>query len=387
MSHAFILKQGKESFLKDRNLWIFSGALETIAKDYAPGNIYPLHSKGGELLAHAYFNMDTSLCGRVLSFGEEDPLQAVYRHLDGAIQLRDRFFNQEVTNAFRLVNGEADMLPGLIIDQYQDALVIQSSTLGMDLLLPKIVSYLVEKKRWLSIFEKSTSSGRKEENLEPMIRTLYGKETNILSILENSIPYKVNWKEGQKTGFFLDQREMRALVGRLSHEKTVLNCFCYTGGFSVAALKGGAKKVDSVDISEAALLMAKENMALSGYKGNTIEADVFEFLRKNSLEYDLVILDPPAFAKKRKDIKNASDGYREINRLTLSKMPKGSLLLTSSCSYYIDEATFQTILFQAALEAQREVQIIGRHIHGIDHPCNLFHKEGGYLKSLLLYLP
>ena len=387
MSNGFVLKEGKESFVKDRHLWIFSGAIDYVPPAYKPGGIYPFYSKAGELLGSAYFNMDLSLSGRILSLGAEDPIDAAYRHLDQAIHLRETFFNAKETDAYRLVNGEGDMLPGLVIDQYGNFLVIQSSTLGMDLLKPKIVSYLAQKNKWEAIFEKSTSSARKEENLDPIIGVLHGKDQPILSILEYGIKYHVNWREGQKTGFFLDQREMRYLVGSLSHGKSVLNCFSYTGGFSMAALKGGAKSVDSLDISKSALLIAKENMALNGYSGGKfLEEDAFEFLKRDPLNYDLVILDPPAFAKKRKDIKNASDGYRQINQLALSKMPKGSFLLTASCSYYIDEAMFQTIVFQAALQAKREVQVVGKHIHGLDHPSSLFHKESGYLKSLLLYL-
>lgn len=384
---GFVLKEGKESFVKDRNLWIFSGAIEKIPPSYQKGHIYPVYSKSGERLGSAYFNMDLSLAGRLVAFGEEDPLKALLSHLDDAIDLRDKIFNPLETNGYRLVNGEGDFLPGLIIDQYGDFLVMQSGTLGIDLLLPLLSKHLWQKNRWKGIFEKSTASARKEENLPNRCSSLYGINPKVLPMMENKILYQIHWEEGQKTGFFLDQREMRSLVQTMSQGKSVLNCFCYTGGFSLAALKGGASKVDSIDISKSALEIARAQFSLNGFTNqNLIESDVFDFLTNESLEYDLVILDPPAFAKKRKDIQNASNAYRQINRLSLAKMPKNSFLLTASCSYYIDEVMLQTLLFQAALEAGREVQILSKHRSALDHPINLSQREPGYLKSFLVYV-
>jgi 23S rRNA (cytosine1962-C5)-methyltransferase len=276
-----------------------------------------------------------------------------------------------------------------VIDQYDEYLVLQSGSLGIDLLKERIVDYLAAKKRWKGIYEKSSGASRKEEKLQDNIGVLWGQEKEDITILENGFSFKVYWKKGQKTGFFLDQREMRSAIKELSHNKTVLNVFSYTGGFSVYAMAGGAKSVDSLDNSLQATDWAKQNFQLNGFaegRSRFLAQDAFSFLSKEPLDYDLIILDPPAFAKKKHDITQASKGYREINYQTLSKMPKGSILLTCSCSYYVDEELFQTLIFQAAKMANRSVQIIGKHLLAKDHPINLFHPESHYLKSLLLYV-
>jgi 23S rRNA (cytosine1962-C5)-methyltransferase len=210
-----------------------------------------------------------------------------------------------------------------------------------------------------------------------------------MTFKENDLLYTASLKESQKTGFFLDHREMRQWIRELSRGKRVLNAFSYTGGFSVAALAGGAEQVDSVDISSEAIRQAREHVVLNGFdatKQGFFCENVFDFLRQRPLPYDLVILDPPAFAKRKKDVVSACRGYKDINRLVIQKLPVGSILLTSSCSYHVPEDLFQKIIFQAAIEAKREVQIIGRHRLAMDHPINVFHPEGHYLKSLLLFI-
>lgn len=383
-----ILKKGKEAILQNRHMWIFSGAIQSYPENYEDGSICPIFSHDGHLLAHGYFHKKLSLAGRIISFGEKHPKEALFSSLDKAIALRESLIPNS-TNAYRLVNAEGDFLPGLIIDQYADCLVLQSGTLGMDKLKKEVASYLAAKKKWTAIYEKSTGSSRKEEGLSSEISVLFGEEKQEILVEENGIKFKVLWKTGQKTGFFLDQREMRRLVFSLSKNKRVFNCFSYTGGFSLYAAKGGAKQVDSLDISKDALELAKENCKLNGFsldKQNFFAEDAFNFLEKKELNYDLVILDPPAFAKKKKDVEAAIRGYRELNALTLSKMPKNSMLLTCSCSYYIENELFQKILFQSAKNAGREVKIIGTHVQAVDHPINIFHPEMHYLKSLLLYV-
>ncbi|MCI0381973.1 MAG: class I SAM-dependent rRNA methyltransferase [Chlamydiae bacterium] len=385
-----ILKKGKEAIFKNRHQWIFSGAIESYPDDFDEGHIYPIFSFDKKLLGHGYFHSSLSLAGRILSFGDQDPWEAIYDHLDNAIALRAALFSHQETNAYRLVNGEGDYLPGLIIDQYGEYLVLQSNTLGMDLMKEKILDYLIQKKRWKSVFEKSISSSRKEEGLEDRVSLLWGKEIEEIPILENGLHFFADWKRGQKTGFFLDQREMRHLVKTISKDRTVLNCFSYTGGFSVYALAGGAISVTSVDSSKPALEMARKNLRANGFKEDQsplIEADVFQFLREDPLDYEIAILDPPAFVKKKKDISQGINGYREINMQVLSKMAKGSFLLTSSCSYYIDETLFRTIIFQAAQSTNRDVQIVKESFHSVDHPISIFHPETRYLKNFLLYLP
>lgn len=381
-----ILKSGKEKALLNRHHWIFSGAVAD-GPPHLEGDLLPVYSQNKVLLGTAYFNSKAKIFGRMLSFGDKDPLVVLKDQLDQAIQLRKYFFDHQTT-AYRLVNGEGDFLPGLIIDQYGQGLVLQISTLGMEKLKPTLIEYLRSHLNPTFIYEKSTLPSRKEEGLAPVEQLLYGNLTEELMILENGLKFWVSPKQGQKTGFFLDHREMRAQIASLSAGKKVLNCFAYTGGFSIYAAHGGAVKVDSVDISESAMLLARRNAELNSVSSSMhfYTEDVFQFLRQSSLDYELIILDPPAFAKRQKDIISACRGYKDINRVTMQKIPSHSFLLTSSCSYFVNEELFQKVVFQAAAEAKRNVRIIGRHHLAIDHPINIFHPEGDYLKSLLLYV-
>ncbi|MBN9377894.1 MAG: class I SAM-dependent rRNA methyltransferase [Chlamydiales bacterium] len=386
MSNKIILKPGKEKALLNRHHWIFSGAIAE-SPSMLKGDILPVYSQQKVLLGHAYFNTKAKIFGRMLSFGDANPLQQLFVSLKAAIELREKFFTKE-TNAYRLVNGEGDFIPGLIIDRYQDGLVLQISTLGMEKLKSQVLEFLIKEIRPSFIYEKSTLPSRKEEGLGPVENLLYGELPEEIQISENGLKFLVSPKEGQKTGFFIDHREMRQQVRDLSKDKRVLNCFAYTGGFSVYAASGGAQQVDSVDISDAAMKMAQRNAHLNelSVPMKFYTEDVFEFLRRSSLDYDLIILDPPAFAKRQKDIIPGCRGYKDINRVTMQKIPPKSLLLTSSCSYFVDEELFQKVVFQAASEAKRQVRIIGRHRLAMDHPINIFHPEGDYLKSLLLYI-
>lgn len=376
------LKAGKEKPLLNRHHWIFSGAVAELPA-HDPGEILAVESKEGTPLGFAYFNQKSSIWGRMVSFGE-DPLAAIETNICSAIALRKSLFGPETT-AYRLINGEGDRLPGLIADWYAGLLVLQVSTLGMEKLKKFVLEILIRELNPEAIYEKSLLPSRKEEGLEPIERVLKG-DVKPVQVLENGLKFIVDPIQGQKTGFFLDQRNMRQYVREWSKNKRVLNCFAYTGGFSVYALAGGATQVDSVEISNEAIELAKKNCLLNGFKGEFFDEDVFEFLRQHPLDYDLVILDPPAFAKKAKDVVAGCRGYKDINRMALQKMPRGSTLITCSCSYFVDEKLFQQVLFQAAREAKREVQIIGRHAQAQDHPVNLYHPEGNYLKSFVLYL-
>lgn len=381
-----ILKAGKEKPLLNHHHWIFSGAVAESPKNLQ-GEILPVFSEKGILLGNAYFNSKAKIFGRMVSFGDQAPLDAILDHLDSALKLRREFFDPSKTTAYRLVNAEGDFLPGLIVDCYDDALVVQISTLGMEKLKTDVLKHLQQILKPSFIYEKSTSSSRKEEGLKPFEQLLVGTLKEEITILENGLKFLVPL-QGQKTGFFLDHREMREQIRTLAKNKRVLNCFAYTGGFSIYAAKGGALSVDSVDISQMAMELAQKNSELNSISipMGFITEDVFRYIRESSLQYDLVILDPPAFAKHRKDIISACRGYKDINRVVLQKMPPQSILLTSSCSYFVDEQLFQKVIFQAAAEAKREVRIIGRHRLAVDHPINIFHPEGDYLKSLLLYV-
>lgn len=378
-----ILKPGKDKPIRQRHPWIFSGAIASLPQ--GEGSIWPVYSAEGKLLGSGYFNPKVNLTGRMLSFDETSPHEAIRHHLEQALHLRQTLFSAD-TNAYRLVNAEGDLLPGLIVDRYDQTLVIQISTLGMDQLRSLLLDELQRLLKPRSIYEKSHMSSRREEGLSDVQGLVAGEAINEVEIRENGLKFLVTILEGQKTGFFLDHREMRQQVREIAKGRRLLNCFGYTGGFSVYGGSGGAVKVDTVDLSAPAIALAKRNMALNQLEGNFFVADVFDFLRTDPLDYDLVILDPPAFAKKQREVIAACRGYKEINRQAMQKMPRGSFLLTSSCSYHVDAALFQKVVFQAALEAKRQVKIIGRHRLAPDHPINLYHPEGDYLKSLLLYL-
>jgi 23S rRNA (cytosine1962-C5)-methyltransferase len=384
---SVILKPKKDKAIKNKHHWIFSGAIAELPP-FEDGDILSVYSSNKEFLGKGYFNHKTSISGRMLTFDDQDPSEAILRNIDSAIFLRATLFDRQITNAFRLINGEGDFLPGLIVDQYHDVLVLQIATKGIEQLKSLIIEYLIKKLKPRVIYEKSTQPTRKEEGLKTVEYFHLGPEIEDVEILENGLRFIVPIKEGQKTGFFLDQREMRLLVKQLAKNKKVLNCFAYTGGFSVYAALGGAQATVSVDISEKAIALAKVNISLNELKVNNscIKADVFHYLRENTLEHDLIILDPPAFAKKHADVVQACRGYKDINRLAMEKMPAKSLLLTCSCSYHVDESLFQKVVFQAAVEADRKVRIIERHRQAMDHPINLCHPEIDYLKSFLLYV-
>jgi 23S rRNA (cytosine1962-C5)-methyltransferase len=388
-SRRVILKPGKDKPIRNRHHWIFSGAVASLP-ELTNGECLEVYNATNEKLGWGYFNKKTTIVGRMIAFDGLSPEKAIEQNLVQAIAMRRALFDPTKTNAYRLVNGEGDSLPGLVVDCYHNVLVIQISTLGMQQFRSLIVEQLVKHLAPRSIYEKSLLPSRKEEGLHDEQGALYGNvPSEAVTILENGLKFSVSILHGQKTGFFLDHRKMRAHVQSLAMGKKVLNCFAYTGGFSVYAAAGGAKLVDSVDISAAAMQMAQHNMELNGIdvkQHHFYTADVFEFLREKPLDYDLVILDPPAFAKRQKDVIAACRGYKDINRLAFEKMPKESILLTSSCSYHVNETLFQQVVFQAATEAKRNVKIIGRHQMAADHPINIYHPETDYLKTLVLYL-
>ncbi|MEN6559760.1 MAG: class I SAM-dependent rRNA methyltransferase [Acidobacteriota bacterium] len=385
---AVVLKPGRDKAVRNRHHWIFSGAIRDLP-DFEDGAILPVRDARGELLGHGYFNRKSSITGRMISFGEEAPEAAVRRGLERALALRAAFFDPAVTNARRLVNAEGDGLPGLIADLYDDVLVLQIATLGMEKLKPLVLEFLARALKPRAILEKSDLPARREEGLEDAEGTLAGEPVESVRILENGVSFRVGLAQGQKTGFYLDQRESRRLVRECAAGRRVLNAFAYTGSFSVCALLGGAVRADSVDTSAPALALAQENFELNGLPsgaGAFFAKDVFEFLREPALDHDFIILDPPAFAKKRTDVVPACRGYKDINRLALQRVRTPGLVLTFSCSHFVDEGLFQQVVFQAAHEAGRRVRILQKHRQAFDHPVNVYHPETAYLKGFLLYV-
>ncbi|MDE3056181.1 MAG: class I SAM-dependent rRNA methyltransferase [Verrucomicrobiota bacterium] len=382
-----ILKKGRErSLLQNRHPWIFSGAIASYSSGFQPGDVAQVYSAEKIFLGLAYFHPSHSLAGRILSW-EEGSLQEIIRgKIEKAHKLRSLLFDKKKTNAFRVINAEADGLPGLIVDLYNDILVLQIQTLGMERLRSLIVEALIETLSPRGIYEKSVA--RDKEGLQPHEAWLFGTETPEIEVLEYGLPFLVSLTEGQKTGCFLDQREMRRKVGELSQGRSLLNLFSYSGGFSLHALEGGARSVVNVDICPRATRLCKQN--LSRYpqeRVSCVQEDVFSFLQSEDLsKYEVIVLDPPAFAKSRGEIPGASQGYRALHRAIFSKSAPGTLLVTSSCSYFIDPSLFQHLIFTEAAKAKREVQILSRHLHAPDHPISLYHPEGEYLKSLILHL-
>jgi 23S rRNA (cytosine1962-C5)-methyltransferase len=385
---SVILKPGKDKPLRNRHHWIFSGAIQT-SPDFENGSLLPVRAADGALLGHAYFNRNSSIVGRMVSFGSTSPEDALRRNIDEAIRLRSRFFDPAVTNAYRLINAEGDLVPGLIADLYGDVLVLQVATLGMEKLKPTVLELLVAAVKPRSVYEKSDLPARREEGLADFEGTIFGEAVASVRILEEGLPFEVRLARSQKTGFYLDQREARKLVRDVARGRHVLNAFAYTGAFSVFALKGGAVRADSVDSSENAIALAQENFELNSLPSDSgvfFTADVFEFLREPGLDYDFIILDPPAFAKKKTDVVQACRGYKDINRLAIQKVRPRGLVLTSSCSHFVDEKLFRQVVFEAAQEAGRRVKILQRHRQAVDHPVNIFHPETEYLKGFLLYV-
>ncbi len=386
--NAVILKPGRDKAVKNRHHWIFSGAIQRLP-DFENGDILPVQSASGELLGHGYFNRRSSITGRMIGFGDEPPGIAVRRSLERALALRTRFFDPKVTNAMRLINAEGDGLPGLIADLYNDVLVLQVATLGMEKLKPLVVELLTAALHPRAILERSDLPARRDEGLEDRTGLLAGEPVERVRILENGVSYWVDVVHGQKTGFFLDQRESRRLVREVAAGRRVLNTFAYSGSFSVCAVLGGAERADSIDASEAALALAEENFelnALPAGSGYFFQGDVFEFLREPAGDHDFIILDPPAFAKKRADVVAACRGYKDINRLAFQRVRTPGLVLTFSCSHFVEESLFQQVIFQAAQEAGRRVRILQKHRQAFDHPVNIYHPETVYLKGFLLHV-
>lgn len=386
-----VLKKGKERFIKqNRHPWIFSGAIEQMSSKMNHGDLAFIYSFDGEFLAQGYFHLENSLSGRILSYDQRPIQELLQEKIQKAFLLRSFFFASSETNCFRLINAEEDGLPGLIVDFYDGVLVLQINTWGMEKLRDLIVDCLIKEIKPRILYEKSTSKARLQEGLLEQEGFLYGPEESEFIVKENGILFAISITEGQKTGFFLDQREMRKKIRELSKGRSLLNCFSYSGGFSVSALQGGARFVTSVDSCAKATALCSKNHEMGGFSPQNYrikQDDVFDFLDREDLKtYDLIILDPPAFAKKRQDIEPAMQGYRQINQKVFEKCKSGTLLLTCSCSYFIDPGLFQQSLFQAASMAQKEVKIISKHIQSPDHPISLYHPEGEYLKSFFLWI-
>ena len=380
-----------------RHPWVFSGAIERISEGMTPlaeGDIVDVITKQGEFIAKGHYQIG-SIAVRVLSFEQVD-INAEWwvERIAKAKELREAMglIDNSSTTCYRLVHGEGDLLPGLVVDIYGRTAVVQCHSVGMYLSRQHIAEAIRKAygEAIEAIYDKSSQTLPFKADLGAIDGYLWGRtsEPNAV-VLENGLKFKVNWEEGQKTGFFIDQRVNRDLVRQYSRGRKVLNTFCYTGGFSVAALAGGAREVVSIDLSERAVKLADENVRLNfGDEAahEAIACNAVEYLKDIDDSYDLIILDPPAFAKHHKVLGNALQGYKKINARALQKIRPGGILFTFSCSQAVSRELFRTTIFTAAAIAGRRVRIIGQLTQPADHPINIYHPEGEYLKGLVVYV-
>lgn len=382
-----ILKRGREKPVLRGHPWVFSGAVAKVEGEVSSGEVGEVYSKEGQFLGIGHINPRSQIIVRLLTQRKETLGEHFFsERISRAVCLRTNWFKGK-TNAYRVINGEGDYLPGLIVDRYRETLILQCLTAGMDRLKEMLINLLAKEFRPQSIYERSDVATRKEEGLAENSGLLYGKDVpEFIEIEEYGCRFKVNVKKGQKTGFYLDQRENRFFLKSLSEGRKVLDCFSYTGAFSIHAGAGGAKEITLIDSSEEALSIAEDHFSLNHLEKilhRSIRGDVFEVMRGLEPGYDIVILDPPPFAKKKGHLSSASRGYKDLNLWAFRLLNKEGLLFTFSCSHHMSWDLFQKIVFSAALDSGRSVQLLGRMGHPYDHPINLYHPEGEYLKGLI----
>ncbi len=388
-----ILHKGKEKSLLRFHPWIFSGAIHSIEEGLEEGDFVDVFSKDGQFIARGYYQIG-SIAVRIFTF-EDQAIDKIFwkQKIQSAKRLRESCINlnQGHTNTYRLIHGEGDGIPGLIVDIYNQVAIIQCHTVGIYRLRELFAELLVElyQGEITTVYDKSEKTIPYNAPITVRNAYLIGEKPESNVVKEQGISFLVDWEKGQKTGFFLDQRINRALLQSYAKDKNVLNLCCYTGGFSLYAMAGGAKCVHSVDSSGRAIEMTNKNVALNFPNDDRHEAfdvDIFKYLDQVDQQYDLIILDPPAFAKHKKVLKNALQGYRNINAKTLSRMPSGSILFTFSCSQVVSNEQFRTTLFSAAIQAGKKVRILHQLHQSPDHPIDIFHPEGEYLKGLVLFV-
>ncbi|MDQ3046597.1 MAG: class I SAM-dependent rRNA methyltransferase [Bacteroidota bacterium] len=388
------LNSGKDHSLKRFHPWVFSGAIKKINGEVKEGDIVEVYSSQNELLGMGHFQIG-SIAVRMFSFEMVVPDQEFWRSkIQAAYNFRKQLglVNNPSTNCYRLCFGEGDGLPGFIIDFYNGTAVFQTHSIGVHLIKDQFVKALqdVMGDTLVAVYDKSEDTMPKNAPIKAPNGYLWrkeGSETSQTVVLENDNKFYIDWEGGQKTGFFLDQRENRALLGSYSNEKTVLNTFCYSGGFSVYAANCGAKEVHSTDISKKAIDLTDRNIELNEIKNHSSFAvDTFEFLKHKENTYDIIVLDPPAFAKHQNVKHNAVMGYKRLNYEAIKQIKPGGLLFTFSCSQVVDKNTFNSTVMAAAIEAGRNVRVLHHLSQPPDHCVNIFHPEGEYLKGLVVHI-
>ena len=386
------LKKGRDKSFNRKHPWIFSGAIDSVKDVNKNGETVDIISGDGKLLGYGSYSSHSQISVRVLSFNPEEKINLDFfqKRIKNAAEFRKQIINDEKTNAFRVVNAESDSLPGLVVDKYCDYLVCQFLSAGAEFWKKEIVEILVSLFNPTAIFERSDVEVRKKEGLLPSKGVLFGKEPDeLIEIIENGNKFFVDVNLGHKTGFYLDQRDNRKILEQFASGKEILNCFSYTGGFSVYAVKAGASKVINVDSSAESLVLAEKNFFLNGIDSSKFENthdDVFKYLRKlrdTNRQFDVIILDPPKFAESVSQIDKAARGYKDINLLALKLLKKNGLLFTFSCSGHIVPDLFNKIIADAAADAGREVHILKYLTQSPDHTMLTSFPEGLYLKGLI----
>ncbi len=386
------MKKGKEESLERFHPWVFSGAIDRIDGTLEEGDLVSVQKSDGKIIAYGHCAIG-SIAVRVFSFGEDVPDDSFWkRRIQQAYELRQKtgLADAADTNVFRFIHGEGDGMPGLIADYYNGTVVLQFHTVGMWLVREAIVQALREVlgKKLVAVYDKSAKTLPFKADIEAKDGYLFGK-SSAGEVIEYGNRFKVDWEEGQKTGFFIDQRENRRLLSEYAKGKDVLNMFCYTGGFSFSAMRGGANLVHSVDSSAKAIELTNRNVELN-FPGDTrheaFVADAFDYLQDIKDQYDLIILDPPAFAKHRGALSQALQGYKRLNANAFRQIKPGGILFTFSCSQVVTRNNFREAVFSAAAIAGREVRILHQLSQPVDHPINIYHPEGEYLKGLVLFV-
>ncbi|MBQ3538827.1 MAG: class I SAM-dependent rRNA methyltransferase [Bacteroidaceae bacterium] len=392
MEKAVILKRGKEESLQRFHPWIFSGAIQRIEGAPEEGDTVTVYTNDRRFIARGHIQAG-SITVRVLTFKDELITYDFYlNRISIAYKLRTSIGIAEnpTNDTYRLIHGEGDNLPGLIVDIYGDTAVMQAHSVGMHINREQIARALKETlgSRLNNIYYKSDTTLPYKADIDKSNYYLSGGNASNISI-ENGLRFHIDWLRGQKTGFFVDQRENRSLLEKYAKGRKLLNMFCYTGGFSIYALRGGAELVHSVDSSSKAIDLTNANVAIN-FPNDTRHAayaeDAFDYLERMGNNYDLIILDPPAFAKHRDSLRNALVGYRRLNAKAIEKIQPGGIIFTFSCSQVVSKENFRTAVFTAAAMAKRNVRILHQLTQPADHPVNIYHPEGEYLKGLVLYV-
>jgi len=384
------LKPGREASLLRGHPWLFSGAVSSVEGRPEPGDVVVAATHKRESLALGFYNSRCDIVFRLLTTNMDETIDESFwlRKIRTAMEMRRKVIPQD-TNACRLINAEGDGMPGLIVDRYDSYLVFSIATAGMEKTRGVVLDGLLREINPEGIYERSEGRARQFEGLEDRIGCAHGTIPETAEITENGLHFRVDMLTGQKTGFFLDQRCNRQLLEKLCDQAMVLNCFSYTGAFSVYCARGGAKRVVSVESSEPANGMARWNLQKNGFPADqcpVVRADVFSYLRETDEYFDIMILDPPAFAKAKKDVAKAARAYKDVNLQAVRRIREGGILATFSCSNYIDEDLFGKIVAGAIRDAGKTARLLQRLGPGPDHPTSLAHPEGRYLKGLLLHI-